>query len=207
MPAGKDHLRKLSGFTGSSGYAVVRPDDSAKGMFVTDSRYEIAVKSEVDTAAFDVSTKADAMVAVLEKMAKDSGVKLKVGLDGHLFTKTQVNSLKKSPAFELIVQTDDRPVVELATTAQGESVELSTASSASGDRTVLIDHELKYAGLSRELKLSKVLQSMQEAGIDTLFVGMLEEISWLLNVKATGQHDFDPLFNSALLIVASKDQK
>lgn len=49
-----------------------------------------------------------------------------------------------------------------------------------------IDHLPKYAGLSRELKLSKVLQSMKKEGVDALYVNMLEEISWLLNVKATG---------------------
>ena len=36
---------------------------------------------------------------------------------------------------------------------------------------------------------------------------MLEEISWLLNIKATGQHEFDPLFNSALLIIAPETKK
>ena len=50
----------------------------------------------------------------------------------------------------------------------------------------LIDHKTMYAGLSRELKLAKVLKSMQDEGVDALYVNMLEEISWLLNVKATG---------------------
>ena len=51
---------------------------------------------------------------------------------------------------------------------------------------VFIDHDLKYSGLTRELKIGKVLQLMKDAKVDALFVGMLEEISWLLNVKATG---------------------
>ena len=46
---------------------------------------------------------------------------------------------------------------------------------------------------------------MEQLHIDALYVNMLEEISWLLNMKATGQHEFDPLFNSALLLVKSKD--
>ena len=70
---------------------------------------------------------------------------------------------------------------------------------------VFIDHDLKYSGLTRELKIGKVLQLMKDAKVDALFVGMLEEISWLLNVKATGQHEFDPLFNSALLIMNKQE--
>ena len=72
---------------------------------------------------------------------------------------------------------------------------------------VFIDHDVKYSGLTRELKIGKVLQLMKDAKVDALFVGMLEEISWLLNVKATGQHEFDPLFNSALLIIAKEEPK
>ena len=47
---------------------------------------------------------------------------------------------------------------------------------------------------------------MDENQIEALFVNMLEEISWLLNVKAIGQHEFDPLFNSALLIIKANQK-
>jgi hypothetical protein len=29
---------------------------------------------------------------------------------------------------------------------------------------------------------------------------MIEEVAWTLNIRATGQHEFDPLFNSFLLV-------
>ena len=41
---------------------------------------------------------------------------------------------------------------------------------------------------------------MMKLNIETLYVSMPEEVSWLLNLKATGQHEFDPLFNSSLLL-------
>jgi hypothetical protein len=31
--------------------------------------------------------------------------------------------------------------------------------------------------------------------IDVLYVNMIEEVNWLLNLRATGQHEFEPLFN------------
>jgi len=41
LPIGKDRLRNLTGFTGSSGYAVISAVDNEKSIFVTDSRYEL----------------------------------------------------------------------------------------------------------------------------------------------------------------------
>lgn len=70
LPASKDHLRKLTGFTGSSGFAIVTiPADNLKSRFVTDSRYEIAVKSEINSEMFDVSTLAEPASRVLASMA------------------------------------------------------------------------------------------------------------------------------------------
>ena len=85
--------------------------------------------------------------------------------------------------------------------------QITRTQEAAADRTVFIDHETRYAGLTRELKLGKVIQLMKEQKVNALYVNMLEEISWLLNVKAIGQHDFDPLFNSALLIVAPEEEE
>ena len=93
-----------------------------------------------------------------------------------MFTKTSVEALSKIDGVELIVNMHDNPVVERITHTQENGA----------DRTVFIDHETRYAGLSRELKLGKVLQLMKEQKVNALYVNMLEEISWLLNVKAIG---------------------
>ena len=106
LPKHKDHLNKLSGFTGSAGFAIVR-SDGEKGMFVTDSRYEIAVKTEVDHDLFQVSTKSSPVSKVLEDLAKGRPEPLKVGLDGHLFTKIAVDSIMKAKGIEVVVNLDD----------------------------------------------------------------------------------------------------
>jgi hypothetical protein len=36
--------------------------------------------------------------------------------------------------------------------------------------------------------------------MENLYIGKLESISWLLNLKATGIHEFDPLFNGCVLL-------
>jgi len=48
----------------------------------------------------------------------------------------------------------------------------------------LFDHAVKYTGKSRQEKITSVIERMGDA--DTLFVNVLEEVSWLVNIKATG---------------------
>ena len=70
---------------------------------------------------------------------------------------------------------------------------------AKDEKTRFIRHEEKYSGVSSQVKLDKVSDLMEKQDVDSLFVSMLEEVSWLLNTKMTGQHEFDPLFNASLL--------
>lgn len=41
LPISKDRLRKVTGFTGSSGYTIISAAENEKSIFVTDSRYEL----------------------------------------------------------------------------------------------------------------------------------------------------------------------
>ena len=47
---------------------------------------------------------------------------------------------------------------------------------------------------------------MEKVQVKALYISMIEEVSWLLNLKATGQHEFDPLFNASLLLIATDDK-
>ena len=115
-------------------------------MFVTDSRYEIAVKTEVDHEIFDVSTKAEGVKEKLQEIKNDEKI-VRIGLDGHLFTKTQVEAFQKVEGVEIIVNNQENSVVVHAAITE-----------KSFDKVQYIDHELKYCGLSRKLKLAKVVQ-------------------------------------------------
>jgi len=50
----------------------------------------------------------------------------------------------------------------------------------------LFEYETKYSGETREDKLKKVHADLAARNCDFLYVNVLEEISWLLNIKATG---------------------
>ena len=72
---------------------------------------------------FKVSTKADSLTSVLEEMAKEQDSKtLTVGLDGHLFTKTAVESLKKAKGVHIVVNLEDKIAVEEATKTDKEEI-------------------------------------------------------------------------------------
>ena len=61
-------------------------------------------------------------------------------------------------------------------------------------------HPPKYSGQSAKDKITKITELMAQNGLSHLHVSMLEEIAWLLNLRARGQHDFDPMFNASLLL-------
>jgi hypothetical protein len=48
LPLNKDRLQKLTGFSGSSGYAVISAHEDEKSTLVTDSRYELQAGLELD---------------------------------------------------------------------------------------------------------------------------------------------------------------
>lgn len=122
---------------------------SEKSVFVTDSRYEIAIKDEVDDNIFDVKTSAEPMKAVLEKLADGGKAPLRVGLDAHLFTQKAVDALGKVDGIELVVNVDAMPLVEVVTASEDGDV-------GAGEETVYLRHDAKYAGLTHELKLAKI---------------------------------------------------
>ena len=92
LPEHKDRLRKLTNFSGSNGYTIITADESQKSQFVTDSRYEIQVASELDASLFDITTDFEPISKRLQKFAKDYG-NMRVGVDGVLFKKLQVDAL------------------------------------------------------------------------------------------------------------------
>ena len=124
-----------------------------KNMFVTDSRYEIAVKSEIDREDFEVSTLAEPVQSVLEKMTKGFSGKIRVGLDAHLFTKTQIDTLEKTDGIELVVNLEEEPLVVQVTKESDSLVD---------ENLILLDHDIKYCGLSRESKVACVVDQLKE---------------------------------------------
>ncbi len=54
IPKDKDRLYKLTNFTGSNGLAIVFQSQQKKPVFITDSRYKLQAKLEIDQELFEI---------------------------------------------------------------------------------------------------------------------------------------------------------
>lgn len=43
--------------------------------------------------------------------------------------------------------------------------------------------------------------------VDALFISKIEEVNWLLNVRALGFHEYEPLVNAYALLIRSKGDR
>ena len=64
----KDRLRAISNFTGSNAYAIVLQQENEKSHFVTDSRYDLQVKQEIDSDHYSVSTNNESISKKLKQV-------------------------------------------------------------------------------------------------------------------------------------------
>ena len=71
-------------------------------------------------------------------------------------------------------------------------------------REPLTIHDLKFAGKSWQDKISELRSNLDENGHDATVLTALDEISWLFNLKGTGDIPHTPMFYAYAII--SKDQ-
>ena len=91
MPLSKDRLFKATGFTGSSGYAVILADESKQSAFVTDSRYDLQANAEISKEQFKVSTNAISMSKCISDFKNEGDPYV----DAKLFPVSMIENLKK----------------------------------------------------------------------------------------------------------------
>jgi len=196
LPSSRDRLKHLTGFSGSNGYTVVFADQDRKPSFVTDSRYDIQAFKEIDDEVFDISTKSTPLSQVIKNNQQEDH-KFVLGLDANLFPKSQVDALKAISDVEVKVNLDSSPLID-----QALQLDLNQDATSSADYFI---HDHTFCGVDAASKIQKVAEKLnKDHKAQSLYVNMLEEISWLLNVKATGIHEFDPIFNASLLLRTSE---
>jgi Xaa-Pro aminopeptidase len=178
--------RWISGFTGSAGLVVITAD---KAGLWTDSRYHLQGSSELEGTEIQI---------------------FKVGLSGvpghleWLIHELPTGSIIGSN--EWTTSIENRKNIELKLAGTGLSF--------SGTRDLLNDVwvdrpdfpnkpvfqlDLKYAGKTREDKISDIRQWMKKKKLDWSFISSLSDIAWILNLRGS-DISFNPLFLSYLLI-------
>jgi len=180
------YLEWLSGFTGSAGTLVVAMDHA--GLW-TDSRYFIQAEHELKGTGITLHryTKKSDHYAHWIKEHVDSGSA--IGIDGRLFSISQVDTLKKMLQSENYIYKIDFRAIDLC---WGDERLQPKAK-----KIFLFDD--RYAGTPRKNKIAELRSKMSAQSADWYLISALDEIAWLLNLRGR-DIDFNPLFYSYLLV-------
>ena len=161
----------ISGFTGSAGVVVVSKDHA--GLW-TDSRYWIQAAGELEGSGIELHK----MVSVEDKDwirwiadAVPSGGK--VGIDGLCMSMNEALQLEKAIAGK-----------NAAVISKPDYLEALWPDRPSLPQGKVWIHEDRFAGRSREDKLSWLRSELEGLGCRYMFLNCLDQIAWLLNIRS-----------------------
>lgn len=176
----------FSGFTGSAGTLIVTPEHA--GLW-TDSRYFLQAEEELRESGVVLHRQQVAHAPEhIHWLAATLPSGARVGLDGKLFSLTQINYLRRhlgSSAIELDYGHD------LVASVWRERTALPKAP--------VYAHDPAYAGQTRAEKLSRVREEMKALGVAYHLVTTLDDIAWVLNLRGSDV-EYNPVFYAYLLI-------
>ncbi|MCB9325345.1 MAG: aminopeptidase P family protein [Lewinellaceae bacterium] len=176
----------LSGFTGSSGILVVTRDHA--GLW-TDSRYFLQAEeelrpSEVVLHKQTVPYAPEHIPWLIDQLPEGSTV----GCDGYLFSHDELRGIEK----------------ELGQKNIGLHYRVDIVAQIWANRPPLpqkevFEHDTRFAGKSREEKLSVVRKKMNPTGANSYLVSTLDDIAWILNIRSS-DIAYNPVCISYLVI-------
>jgi Xaa-Pro aminopeptidase len=169
VPVCYQRLPWLTGFTGSAGMAVILHDQA---VVMTDGRYTIQVREEVDPHLYATADSVKTNVATwLKTNAKNIQ---KLGYDPQLFTFEQIEKLNKD-----VSDTD----IELVSVSENLIDKIWENRPQKPDTQIeIFPHHI--AGFTTAQKLDFVAETITAKKADACFISAPESVCWLLNVRA-----------------------
>lgn len=165
VPESAERLRWISGFTGSAGFSIVLDD---KAVVMSDGRYSIQLKQQVDEALFETadSTK----ITAAEWLATHAKGKV-IGIDACLHTPREVKAFKdKGVDVRLVAQNlldavwNDRPAPPAAKVTA---------------------FPMEFAGCSVQEKLDDIAAKLKEQKCSAAIMALSDSIAWTLNIRSS----------------------
>lgn len=165
VPPSGERLKWLTGFSGSAGVAVVLAD---KAVVMSDGRYTIQLKHEVDPALYETadSTK----IKVTDWIKSNGAPDCVIGYDPALHTPAEIEVWEKSAL--VLKPLEGNPVDEIWT----DRPELP--------RTPVSIFPVSYAGRRHEEKIKQISAVLKEKGVTHFLISRPDSLAWLLNVRA-----------------------
>ena len=180
----------LSGFTGSAGTLVITQDSC--GLW-TDGRYYVQAEKQLEGTGIRLfKFGMEGVKSFTEWIADTLGQGECVGMDGKLFSVSQVRNMEKifskkgiliNKEHDLLMGIwKDRPAIP---------------------RETVFVHDMVYAGRTATQKIEDVREMMAQKGANYHLISSLDDIAWLYNIRG-GDVAYNPVAISYALISEEK---
>ncbi len=161
----------ITGFTGSAGTAIITLTES--GLW-TDGRYFIQAENQLFDTGVTLFRMGENGVPTVEEFLKQKLNKgAKIAFDGKVISVEYFRSLKK-----------DLESSEFSFEVNEDLIDIIWGDRPERPCSQVVLHDLAFAGESRESKLAKVALEMKTMGADYYVISGLDDIAWLLNIRA-----------------------
>lgn len=167
-PACAERLAWLTGFTGSSGTAVVLAEGAA---LFTDGRYTLQAPMQVDATAFEIIN--IAQTRLTDWIARRLPAGALLGFDPWLHTAEETERLRAAAlkAGGDVVALDSNPIDAIWTDRPAAPC------------APIAPHPEEFAGESAEHKLARIREALAAAGVDALVVSDPHNVAWAFNIR------------------------
>lgn len=186
-----DHYKErefISGFTGSAGTAVVTPTEAKVW---TDSRYFLQAEKELAHSDFELMKMGEDDYPTVEEYLEENVNEFgKIAFNGNLFSVREYKKLSESMGSRTLVSD-----IDYISDLWKDRPDLRK------DKAWILEE--KYAGESTASKLARIREEMDKSDYDYYFIGAVEDICWLLNIRGN-DIDYNPVVLCYMLI--SKDR-
>ena len=176
LPANAERLSWMTGFTGSSGVAIILND---KAVAMTDGRYTIQINQQVDKTLFET---ADMMSVSIADWLVDNVGDAVIGYDPKLHTKKQIDTIieKLKDKNITLKPLSENPI---------DKIWFDKPPAPMGLIEVFPD---EIAGVTSQEKRKKIAEYLSENNINSVVLTLSDSICWLLNIRGS-DIDYNPL--------------
>lgn len=176
LPANAERLSWITGFTGSSGVAIILND---KAVAMTDGRYTIQINQQIDKSLFET---ADMMSVSVADWLVDNVSDAVIGYDPKLHTKKQIDAIieKLKDTNITLKPISENPIDRIWIDKPPAPISLIE---------IFPDD---IAGVSSHDKRTKIAEYLSQNNINSVVLTLSDSICWLLNIRGS-DIDYNPL--------------
>lgn len=186
LPESAERLAWLTGFTGSSGYAIILAD---RAVVMTHGIYTIQIRKEVDASVYEIDDFTQTPLGIWIAEAAKEGAR--IGYDPRLHTRTQIEPIAAKAAEKNIIlqAVKENPV---------DAIWSDRPAAPKGQVSLFPD---RIAGRTSAEKRTTIAAQLKEEKLSSLVVTQSDSICWLLNVRGE-DIPYNPLVLSNLILHA-----